>query len=172
MDSSDPNSGSSDPVAHGEDIVGTANGFYELVDYDGAPDILPDASAENGVVALGSSGAMILAGTFHGPVHVRLEIHNAPPPVRTGGWDGIVEVSQHTLSGMVSVSSPYADPVPGLPTFTGVPDSWYRIRVHVAGQHAVRDLPFGPDQPVERHLIQVWPAAGQEVEVVHLPLRR
>ncbi|WP_194821083.1 hypothetical protein [Micromonospora sp. S-DT3-3-22] len=168
----DLDSGYSGPMAYGEDVVRTVNGFYELVDYDGAPDALPDATAGNGMVALGSSGAMILAGTFHGPVHVRLEIHDASPPVRSGGWDGVVEVSQHTPSGMVSVSSPSADPPPGLPTFTGLPDSWYRIRVHVAGQQEVRALPFGPDQPVERHLIQVWPAAGQEVEVVHLPLRR
>ncbi|SCG74806.1 hypothetical protein [Micromonospora rifamycinica] len=145
------------PVAYGEDVVVSAHGCYELVDHDGAPEILPDAATGNGVVALGSTGALISTGTFHGPLRVRLEIHRRSPRVRADGWHRIVEVSQHTVSGMVSVDSHFADPPPQLPTFVGAPDSWYRIRIHVAGGHAVGHLPFGPGHPVERHLIQIWP---------------
>ena len=130
--------------------------FYELLDNGGSPDIPADASVGNGLVATGSSGAMILTGTEHGPVRVQLQIYAEQPPQATG-WDEVVDVVQHTPSGTVSVNEPFGDPPPGIPIFSTTPDSWYRIRVHTRGRDQARQFVVGPPTPIEDHLIYLWP---------------
>ncbi len=134
----------------------TSNAFYELLDFDGPPDILADANVGNGLVATGSSGAMILTGTEHGPVRLTVEIYAQEPQAATG-WEDIAEVQQHTPSGTVSVTPPFGDPPEGIPQFHTTPDSWYRIRVHARGRAQARSHVVGPDTPVEEHLVHIWP---------------
>jgi hypothetical protein len=148
-------------VSAGEDIVQTSNAFYELVDYDGAPDILADANdAHAGLVATGSTGAMILTGTESGPIRVRVEIFNAAP-ISQDGWDEVADVTQHTPTGTVSVNSPFIGPPAHLPALHIPADSWYHIRVHARGRTAARQFVVGPDEPIEEHLIQLWPESTQ-----------
>src|SRR5262245_42122730 len=105
----------------GDGEVHASNGFYQLVDYDGPPDILPDAGVANGLIAVGSTGANVLTGTIVGPVALRVEIHDAAPPVNVTGWNKVVEVEQHTPSGRVSILSPFVDDQPNLPRLETMP---------------------------------------------------
>jgi hypothetical protein len=148
-----------DPAAvrSGEDVVHTAYSFYDLMDYDGVAEILADPhDAVAGLVATGSTGVMILTGTQSGPVRVRMEIHPASPAPQQG-WEEVAEVLQHTPSGSVSVNNSFTGAPPGLPVFEVAADSWYRVRVHARGRELARPYQVGPDEPIEEHLIQLWP---------------
>jgi hypothetical protein len=151
-----------DPAAvlAGEDIVHTAYSYYDLMDYDGVADILADPhQAVAGLVATGSTGVMILTGTQSGPVRVRMEIHpSAPKPQE--GWEKVGEVAQYTPSGSVSINNPFTGAPPNLPVFQVPADSRYHVRVYARGRDAARPFVVGPDDPVEEHLLQLWPEAA------------
>jgi hypothetical protein len=135
--------------------------FYELGDHDGPPDIPADAhEAIAGLVALGSSGALILAGTEYGPVRIRVEIH-ASRPAPADGWEEMAEAEQLSPSGIVSVTEPFAETQPSLPALRIPAGSRYGLRIHANGRTAARLLPIGPQHPAEHHLLQLWPLANQ-----------
>jgi hypothetical protein len=150
----------------GDGVVLTSNGFYELLDYEGSPDILPDANVENGLVAAGSSGAIILAGTVYGPIALRLEIYADAPPAPSPVWEEVVDVDQYTPTGVVSVNSPFMGEPTGFPALEVPPGSWYRIRVHARNRAVASAYVVAPDEPVEHHLIQMWsiPSPGEDAE--------
>ncbi|AEV82092.1 hypothetical protein ACWT_1076 [Actinoplanes sp. SE50] len=144
----------------GNGEVSASNGFYELLDYEGFDDIPPDANVDNGLVSVGSTGAIILTGTMVGPVALRVEIHHAAPRLDVAGWERVVEVEQYTASGIVSVNSPLIGD-PGLPSLETTGNSWYRIRIHARGIEEARAYPATVDSPVEHHLLQLWPAVPE-----------
>ncbi|GGQ67154.1 hypothetical protein [Couchioplanes azureus] len=152
-------------VRAADGAVYAANGFYELLDYDGAPDILADAGVANGLVAVGSTGAIVLTGTIFGPVALRVEIHAAAPPIDVAGWEKVVEVEQYTPSGTVSVNAPTDGAVEDLPALETTADSWYRIRVHARGIEEARNYATTVPRPIEHHLVQLWPEAPQTDDI-------
>jgi hypothetical protein len=80
------------------------------------------------------------------------------------GWEYVVEVSQITESGKVSVDAPFGGNPLALPTFNTTPYNWYRIRAHARGRDAGREWDIPPPAPVEEHLIQIWPdKQGSEI---------
>ena len=107
--------GSQAPIAVGTAVVEVTHSYYPLLDYDGFPDILPDAGVANGLVAPGSTGANILTGLFWGPVRVTVEIYVAAPALDLGTWEDVVETSLFTDSGTISPPVPLDDAAPPLP---------------------------------------------------------
>jgi len=69
------------PTAVGTALVHVSNAFFELLDYDGDTSILADAYTPNGLVALGSSGGIILTGQTDGAPDLRRYGHR---PARRG----------------------------------------------------------------------------------------
>jgi hypothetical protein len=158
--------GSHAPIAVGTAVVEVTHSYYELLDYDGGPEILPDAGVANGLVAPGSTGANILTGLFWGSVRVTVEIYAAAPDLDLDGWEDVVETSLFTDSGTISAPIPLDDAAPPLPTLNVAPDSWFRIRVHARGRETARSMVVAPAGPQEDHLLQMWPAP-QTDEVIH-----
>jgi hypothetical protein len=160
--------GSHQPIAAGTALVHVSNAFFELLDYNGDDSILADASAPNGLVALGSSGGIVVTGQQDGPVEVTVELLPQEPPVTVDGWDDVVEVTQHTDSGQVSVSVTITgDNAPTLPPYRGQPDSWFGLRVHARGRDIGGQYVVAPPNLVEHYLLQMWPVAGPAAEVIH-----
>jgi hypothetical protein len=48
-----------EPLQRGGAVVHVLHGYFELVDQAGPPDVLADAGVANGLVALGSTGAIV-----------------------------------------------------------------------------------------------------------------
>lgn len=132
---------------------------YHLLD-NGAD--IPDIPGQggDGLVELGAhhGGAVIFTGTPWGPVKVTVEVRDTAPPLELGGWEYVVEVSQHTNNGEIVVTEPLGPIDNRLPVFETEPDSWYRIRAHARGRDVGSEQHDVPDKPVEHHLIQLWPA--------------
>lgn len=142
--------------------VDVHHGCCELVDGDTGPDHA--GTGGNGLVDPGQAhgGAMIHTATFDGPVRVSVEIHDDPTPPDPAAWDATVDHDLLTPGGRVAVAEPHAD-MPRLPAFEEAePGARYRLRLHVSGVAAVRALAAEvggdiPDEPVEHHLLQLWP---------------
>ena len=150
--------GSHAPIATGAAVLAVTHSYYELADYDGGDEILPDAGVANGFVAPGSTGANILTGLFWGPVTVTVEFYVAAPELDLDGWEDVVETSLFTDSGTITPPVPMDDTAPPLPPLNTAPSSWFRIRAHARGRKAARDMMVPPAEPPEEHLLQMWPA--------------
>jgi len=156
------------PTAVGTALVHVSNAFFELLDYDGDTSILADAYTPNGLVALGSSGGIILTGQTDGPVQVTVELYSQTPPVTLADWGDVVETTQHTDSGQVSVCVTITgDNAPDLPPLRTEPDSWFGLRVHARGRSIGREYVVAPPDVVESYLLQMWPVDGPTTEIVH-----
>lgn len=156
------------PTAVGTALVHVSHAFFELLDYDGDTSILADANTPNGLVALGSSGGIILTGQTDGPVRVTVELYSQMPAVMLADWDDVVETTQHTDSGQVSVCVTITgDDAPDLPPLRTEPDSWFGLRVHARGRSTGRQYVVAPLDVVETYLVQMWPVDGPTAEVIH-----
>ncbi|MDI6104848.1 hypothetical protein QLQ12_40305 [Actinoplanes sp. NEAU-A12] len=96
---------------------------------------------------------------------VTVEVRQSlPAHVETGDWDEVIETDFHASTGDVVVRALMDDPPP-LPALTTNGPGTYRFRVHAAG----RDL--HPDavafEPTESYLIQTWPTAAPQAEIVY-----
>lgn len=117
----------------------------------------------NGVISVAPDAALLTCGIHTGDVPVTVELWDSAPPLDTGAWDEAAEVSFHSTTGAAEVVAPMGPPPEwdedaevNLP-FAG-PGS-YRLRIHVRGRDDRRDgVVAEGDDPVEVHLIQVWPA--------------
>jgi hypothetical protein len=156
------------PTAVGTALVHVSHACFQLVDYDGDDSILPDAYQSNGLVALGSAVANIITGQADGPVQVTVEVYLHAPPLSLDGWEDVVEMTQHTDSGQVSVSVIVTgDKAPDLPPIWTDPDSWFGLRVHARGRNIGRQYVIAPPQVVEHYLVQMWPAHGPSPEIIY-----
>ncbi|WP_244204509.1 hypothetical protein [Streptomyces africanus] len=117
-----------------------------------------DAS-RSGLVSADGGGIEVTTGIHTGGVHVTVEPHSQRPDPAPG-WEEIAEISCHSPSGELLVTSFMDDPadLPSLASQGPVP---YRLRVHARGRDsAVDQTPM--DEVVESYLIQSWPAAHQD----------
>jgi hypothetical protein len=143
-------------VQRGTAQVTARDGQYILADAAGD---MPDPADTEGLLlapGLTTGGAVVVTGTYWGPIEVTVEIHDQPPPAPDETWEETAQITQQTISGQVYLAELYAEG-PDLPTLETDPDSQYHIRIHANGRDRARDLD-DIDEPVERHLIQLWPA--------------
>ncbi len=86
-----------------------------------------------------------------------MELHDTAPGLDTDGWDEVVEFTLHTGTGQLHVGEleGWGPPDVPNPAFDG--PGAYRIRVHAVGRDTNPD--GVAEEPLERYLLQVWPAA-------------
>ncbi|MDG9709431.1 hypothetical protein [Streptomyces sp. DH10] len=76
------------------------------------------------------------------------------------GWEEIAEISCHSPSGELLVTSFMEDPA-DLPSLASQGPGSYRLRGHARGRDSAVDQTT-VDEVVESYLIQSWPAAHQD----------
>lgn len=152
----------SDHTARGHQLVPVQYHQFDISDEDGptGPDI--DRS-HNGLVRVTDGIVTVMTGIHTGDVDVTVTLHDTPPAPDAGGWQDIVEISAHSVSGDLRVRGIMDDLDEELPVlaFNGPGD--YRLRVHARGRDTAVDL--APDEVTEWYLIQAWPASAEPVTV-------
>jgi hypothetical protein len=129
--------------------------FYVTSDPVLGPDLdATFAGQTNGICGAAVQGFLLfLTGTHYGPIEVTVEIDGARPEL-DDTWEEIVEVSFTPASEEVHVVSWRPD---GPPPFV-LERGDYRVRCSVSGMAEAVSADFDPDRPVERCLLQLWPA--------------
>ncbi|MFE6886709.1 hypothetical protein [Streptomyces sp. NPDC057694] len=125
--------------------------------YTGFNGLLAPLSPGRGITEPGAF-ALVMTGTKLGPVRVTLTQRSAPPPPPDlDAWDDIVEASLLLPGTNPGITDAHDnDPLPPLTRIAGVPS---RIRVHARGRDLGHEkLIIDGDEPLEEHLIDVWPA--------------
>jgi hypothetical protein len=150
-------------LASGFARVDIRAGTYALAGVDAGPKGI--RSAGSGLFVSDSDGARILTGTAEGQLRLTLEEYAEAPPLRLEGWDEIVEVSQRSDTGEVAVPFPFLTYPIALPKVRVSPGGLIRLRIHGRGRDeaATHERVY---EPVEEHLLQMWPAPEAE-EVWH-----
>jgi hypothetical protein len=135
-------------------------GFYWIGagGLDGPGAGIPDATA-TGLVGLAHGLAMVLTGTQFGNVACGVQPGDSDPGLDAAQWDEVIEFSL--------AASPDS-PGLGISAMDGGPDELtaltppgpgsHRLRLHVRGRDAGAGLDVVTGDPVEEHLLQVWPA--------------
>jgi hypothetical protein len=121
-----------------------------------------DAS-RTGLVSADGGAIEVTTGVHTGEVFVTVEPHSQRPDPAPG-WEEIAEISCHSLSGEVFVTSFMDDPA-DLPSLASQGPGSYRLRVHARGRDRAVDQTT-VDEVVESYLIQSWPAAHQDALLV------
>ncbi|MEW2121482.1 hypothetical protein AB0945_41375 [Streptomyces sp. NPDC005474] len=112
--------------------------------------------------ATDEANAVVLTTTDTGPLHLTVQIHNAPPPPESGDWEPAEEMSLLTELPALCLATleqgdildawpPDNDPLDVPPSDSG---NWVRMRLYC---HAADPEP-GIGDHGERHLVQFWPA--------------
>ncbi|MGW7405928.1 hypothetical protein ACWGI9_19700 [Streptomyces sp. NPDC054833] len=153
----------SDQAEHGHGPVPVQYHQFQINDEDGpaGPDL---PRGHNGLIEVQDGIATVHTGIHTGDVDVTVTLHTDVPQPGDAGWDEIVELSLHSLSGELMVRGLMDDLDEELPvlSFDGPGD--YRLRIHARGRDTAIDL--APDEITEWYLIQVWPAPPQEAAVL------
>jgi hypothetical protein len=143
------------------------DGFYWIG--AGGPDgrdlTIPDATV-TGLVGVHAGLAMVLTGTQFGDIAVRVQSGGSDPGLDVAGWDEVVEVTLIVDAGDSELGVTGTDGGPDeLLALTAGPGS-YRVRLHARGRDIGADLDVVEGEPVEEHLLQIWPAPAAGI-VVH-----
>ncbi len=145
--------------------------FYLHSGGDGlGPDMIEAfAGQSNGLCGAGCPGELFLMiGPHTAEVPMRIEVHDEPPPV-DDSWEDVVETSFIPVSPELWLASCMGEghEVADLPA-VGV----YRARYSAAGMDAARIAEVeqvdsdGAAEPVDRYLLQLWPAPPAPDRVV------
>lgn len=125
------------------------------------------ANYDSRLVGVSSIGAMVVTGTHFGEVHVALELRETPldAHVPTPEWEEVSEVTVYTNTGNLEIG-PYLDDMTttrrDLPMIGDGRTEAYRVRVHVRGH----EESFEEDKQEERFSFVIWPATGDESDVI------
>ena len=136
--------------------VDADHGQYAVADHDA------DASREfttGGTGLIGPQGdvAVVCTGTAYGPVRLTVEAHDGPTDLDLDAWDEVVDVSFDLPSATLVILTLLSGPAATLDLASGGGAYW--LRVHARGRDDARDGPEDEDdEPIEEHLIAVWPA--------------
>ncbi|MGW2696108.1 hypothetical protein ACWC3Y_30610 [Streptomyces sp. NPDC001296] len=133
-------------------------GFNGLVASIAAPGVLRDPG----------DFAIVMTGTETGPVSATVQAAaREPGPANLDAWDEVVEVSLMLPGENPAVVTDFDDDESSsLPAFTVLGPGPYRVRVHARGRDAGQEALMVDDEPVEEHLIQVWPAPAAPTHVI------
>jgi hypothetical protein len=145
-----------------------AEGQYEIGDWDPDREFgLPLPGGASGLVGVSPGVAVVVTGTQFGNVSIGVQAGESDPGLDTGQWEEVVEVSVVGGPGgqglcLTSGGDGPAEFLRLTPPGAGS----YRVRVHARGRDAGADLDVVEDEPVEEHLVQIWPAAPAP-EIIH-----
>ncbi|MCC2321397.1 hypothetical protein [Cellulomonas xiejunii] len=132
-------------------------GFVDVVaDGDESPDLVRARGGQrNGLCGAACANALsLVTATRTGAVPLRVELHDAPPPLDPA-WEDVVEVSFVATSPDLVLRS-FQDMVELAP-LPAVGD--HRVRYSATSMDEAHDRSRLPDDPVvDRYLLQLWPA--------------
>jgi hypothetical protein len=142
---------------------------------DGNPDAdlaRPDPGGDNGLVGVAAGLAIVVTGTQFGNVGLIVATGDSDPGLNLGGWDDVVEVSFTPGQGGqgLGITSGGLGP-DSLQALTAGGTGTYRVRVHARGRDAGAEQDVVTDNPVEQHLLQIWPAPAA-AELIHVATDR
>jgi hypothetical protein len=151
-----------EPAPTGTALVQAEYHLFHITDPQGpvAGDL--DAS-RTGLVSADGGAIEVATGIHTGDVHVTVEAY-AQAPEPAPGWEEIAEISCHSSSGELLVTSFMDDPA-DLPSLASQGPGPYRLRVHARGRDRAVDQTTVAEV-VESYLIQSWPAAHQDTLLV------
>jgi hypothetical protein len=145
-----------------------AEGQYEISGWEPDREFVPiDPGGASGLVGIAPGVAVVITGTQFGNVSIGVQAGESDPGLDTGPWDEVVEVSVVSGPGGHGLCLTSGGDGPdefGQMTPPGAGS--YRVRVHARGRDIGADLDVVEDEPVEEHLVQIWPAAAAP-EVIH-----
>lgn len=146
------------------DRLAVQDGQYAI--WDGVSDLFPpDPGGENGLVGSAPGLAVVITGTQCGNIGLRVQVSAVEPELDIDQWDEVVEVSLATEAGPLNVTSGGSGPRQWSALSDGRPGS-YRIRVHARGRDSGARADVVTRNPVEEHLVQIWPAPAAPT-VIH-----
>ncbi|WP_333760790.1 hypothetical protein [Streptomyces sp. IBSBF 2390] len=149
----------SDQAGHGRGPVPVQYHQFQISDEDGPAG--PDLPREhNGLIEVQDGIATVHTGIHTGDVDVTVTLHPRAPDTHDTGWDEIVEVSLHSVSGGLMVRGLMDDLDEELPVLSLDGPGDYRLRIHARGRDTATDL--APDEITEWYLIRVWSAPAQD----------
>ncbi|MFC3452486.1 hypothetical protein [Amycolatopsis speibonae] len=111
----------------------------------------PDAT---GLLAVATGFVAVTCGVHLGDITVTTEIWDSAPEPDLTSWDDVADVSVTWPTRRIAVCGSEVDndiPI----TLPPSPDNNFRVRDSVRDRDAGEDR--GPGDPVEQHLIQIWP---------------
>ncbi|MEU0203270.1 MULTISPECIES: hypothetical protein [unclassified Streptomyces] len=151
-----------EPAPTGTALVQTEYHLFHITDPHGPVAADLDAN-RTGLVSADGGAIEVATGTHTADVHVTVETHaQAPDP--DPGWEEIAEISCHSSSGRLLVTS-FTDEPADLPSLASHGPGPYRLRVHARGRDRAVDQTT-LDEVAESYLIQSWPAAHQDALLV------
>jgi hypothetical protein len=110
--------------------------------------------------------AVVMTGTDTGPIALTVELLDAPPgAVDTESWAEVVDFSPAFEDGDLVVSTVNDTGDEEFPDFSDLPPGPYRVRLHARGRDQANEDVMVEDEPIEEHLLQVWPAPSAPSEV-------
>ncbi|TSD99788.1 hypothetical protein FOS14_11100 [Skermania sp. ID1734] len=119
-------------------------------------------SSEPQLVVFTPGQLVILTGISYGPVEIEVAVFDDEPPLNLSDWQDIWEgdlISDGSLrvcSGMSGYNL-----IPGDDReLTPNGPSLDRVRVFATGRNTMYDMPLLDGAPVERYLLEIWPAPG------------
>lgn len=105
-----------------------------------------------GLLATAPGFVAVTCGVHLGDITVTTEIWDSRPEPDPASWEDVAEVSVAWPAGRIAVCGSDTDiPI----TLPPAPDGDFRVRDSVRHRDAGEDR--GPNDPVEQHLIQIWP---------------
>lgn len=146
-------------MAAGTAVIDIQRRQYVLMDARPALRRLPRRL--NGLLDIAEGYVTVLTGTQEGPLRLTVETHDGAPPLELDGWDEVVELSQFSPSGQVTVCELMGDSSEGLPQLRLPPNSWFRVRCHARGRDEAMKHGIVP-RALEEHKLHLWPAAAAD----------
>ncbi len=118
---------------------------------------VPDTTA-TGLVGVTQGLAMVATGTQFGNIAMTVQPGDNDPGLDVAAWDEVVEFSLTASSDSPGLGISAMDGGPDVLTALTAPGPGnYRVRVHARGRDAGAGLDVVEGEPVEEHLLQVWP---------------
>ena len=143
-----------EPDRTGTALVHAEYHLFQIADPQGPVADNLDAN-RTGLVSADGGAIEVTTGIHTGDVQVRVEPHSQRPEPAEG-WEEIAEISCHSSSGELLVTSFMDDPA-DLPSLASQGPGSYRLRVHARGRDRAVDQTT-VDEVVESYLVQSWPA--------------
>ncbi|SDD12194.1 hypothetical protein SAMN05216410_2886 [Sanguibacter gelidistatuariae] len=106
----------------------------------------------------------MITGIAVGPVDVTVVRLDDPPATELDGWEDMVEISIVAAGRVHAVGMEDPPPADGRLDRDG--PGWYRLRIHAAGRDIAYDSVV--DEPVEKYLVQSWPAPPESPRALSL----
>lgn len=132
---------------------GTADANWHTVGLEGVT-IIGDLPSDP-LTLIQDEEPRLRTGVYSGPVLVSAELCAGEPPPLSDDWADIADVSVEVYDD-IRVRGPWDDePAQTLE----VPLGSYRMRVSAIGRNEAYDLAV--QEPVERYLLQFWPASAK-----------